>query len=337
MGWIRDALARRPRAGTSPSPPRAPLPGPPPVPDGPAPAAEMQAFRGYEPADLEIFERFRPEPAPPEPGFVVDFLNVRTRISSLWEAARHLDGQRTGLPVPCDHHAEAIEWIGLLRAAAEARDAYVAMELGAGFGPWLVAGAAAARHRGITEIRLCGVEADPDHYASLRRHLADNGLDPDAHALHNAAVGAVAGTARWPKASDPVNDWGMRPARDDDAADAGYLGGRLDRFVDVQILAAADLLRAEPRWDLVHVDVQGWEAEVLAACGPELDARAHRLVVGTHSRKLDGDVLALLHGRGWMLENEKPTRFTHDPAAPTLESMASMDGTQVWRNPRLDR
>ena len=81
----------------------------------------------------------------------------------------------------------------------------------------------------------------------------------------------------------------------------------------------------------------GREHEVLAATGAELDARVRCLVVATRSCKLDGDVLALLHGRCWVLENEKPTRFRYDAAAPTLESMAEMDGTQVWRNPRLDR
>ena len=39
-------------------------------------ACESQAYRGYEPEELAIFDRSRPAPRPPEPGFVTDFLNV---------------------------------------------------------------------------------------------------------------------------------------------------------------------------------------------------------------------------------------------------------------------
>jgi hypothetical protein len=39
---------------------------------------------------------------------------------------------------------------------------------------------------------------------------------------------------------------------------------------------------------------------------------------------------------GWVLENEKPAIFTFQPGAPSLEAMTRIDGTQVWRNPRLD-
>ena len=46
-------------------------------------------------------------------------------------------------------------------------------------------------------------------------------------------------------------------------------------------------------------------------------------------------MLALFHSLGWVLENEKPTRFVYRPCAPTVENMAVLDGVQVWRNPRL--
>jgi hypothetical protein len=57
------------------------------------------------------------------------------------------------------------------------------------------------------------------------------------------------------------------------------------------------------------------------------------LVVGTHSRKLDGDLLALMYQAGWDLEHEKPVGFTHNKRLQTLERMTSTDGVQVWRNP----
>jgi hypothetical protein len=38
---------------------------------------------------------------------------------------------------------------------------------------------------------------------------------------------------------------------------------------------------------------------------------------------------------GWVLEHEKPAKFNFAPNPLTLEAMTTVDGTQVWRNPRL--
>lgn len=300
---------------------------------------ESQAYRGYEPAELAIFDRFRPVPRPPEPGFVTDFLNVRTDVSALCEEMRpYLGGQRLDVPIPGDYRAETIEWLGLLRSVADARDArreFVAMELGAGIGPWLVSGAAAARHLGIEQVRLYGVEADAVHFTLMREHFCNNGLAPDAHTLLNAAVGARPGTAHWPKVPNPVNEWATRPARENNALDLEYDGCRLAHSVEIPVLSVVELVEREPRWDLVHLDLQGWEAEVCDEAIDVMDQRVHRLVVSLHSRRLEGEVLALFYSRGWMLENEKPTRFVYQPAAPTMENMTVLDGIQVWRNPRI--
>jgi len=298
------------------------------------PPSWLQIYRGYEPSELEIFNRFKPAHRPTEPGFIVDFLNVRTRVSSLWEGVRELDGQRLGVPIPADYHAETIEWLGLLRSAVEARNEYVAMEWGAGFGPWLVAGAAAARLLGIEKLRLCGVEADADHFASMQQHFADNDLDPAAHTLLHAGVGPSPGFADWPVVPDPANDWGLRPVRA--TADTDYLNGRTYKSAKVPMFGATELIERELRWDLVHIDVQGWEGDVCAAAIDAMDKRVHRLIIGTHSRKLDGDLMALFYSHGWIPENEKPSRISCHGRARTLEGLTVADGTQVWRNPRLD-
>jgi len=268
---------------------------------------------------------------------VTDFLGGRTRTSSLWDQVRHLDGQVMGLPIPADFF-ETVEWIGLLKSVLTARGSYVAMELGAGYGPWIVAGANAARLRAIKDIRLCGVEADPGRFDLMRQHLMDNGLDPNRHSLHRAGVGVNAGHARWPRIFDPANAAGARPIRQDsgraDVGDTAYMAGLQD-FVDIQILPFGDLLAEQPLWDLVHIDVQGWEYDLCRAYIDTLTQRARWVIIGTHSRKLDGDLLDLFHRAEWHLEHEKPTMFTFDPARKSLESMATIDGAQVWRNPKL--
>ncbi len=59
------------------------------------------------------------------------------------------------------------------------------------------------------------------------------------------------------------------------------------------------------------------------------------MIVGTHSRKIDGDLIDLMWRQGWVLEEEMPARFNFLGFLPTLEGMTYSDGTQVWRNPQL--
>ncbi len=291
----------------------------------------LQLFAGYTEADIEIFQQFANPAAKPEPGFLVDFLGTRTRTSSLWKQARELDGQHLGIPVPGDFHAETVEWVGLLKAVRSAKSQYIAMELGAGFGPWIIAGAVAARLRGISNIRLYAVEADSQHYKSLCQHFRDNGFEPDEHRLFEAAVGVAGGAAEWPVMDEAsaIEDWGCRPIH----ARTDYRGCQFQKTRAVKVIGMADLLVKEPYWDLIHIDVQGDEVEICRSAISELNARVRWLIAGTHSRKLDGDLLDLMFRAGWVLEHEKPARFAFQPYAASLEAMTTCDGTQVWRNP----
>lgn len=304
----------------------------------PKPAAAppaSQTYRGYSDADLQAFDRFAGCTFPPRPGYVTDFLGVHTRATFLdGLVAPH--GVVQGLPIPDDGvHAETVEWIGLLKSVLAARGRYVCMELGAGWGPWIVAGACAAQRLGISDIRLTGVEADPGHFAFMQDHLRDNGLDPAAHNLIQAAVGAEAGRARWPCVANPAADWGSRPMAMAEAGDSDHLGRQFNEWLEVEVRSFADLLRTQPAWDLVHIDIQGWEADLCQAAAGLLDERVRWMVVATHDPKLHGTVMEQLHGQGWELENEKPPRLSWQSGARSLQAMVTMDGTQVWRNPAL--
>ncbi|WP_181181054.1 FkbM family methyltransferase [Mesorhizobium sp. B2-4-3] len=297
-----------------------------------------EVFAGYSAKDIRVFDLFKNVRPESKPGFVTDFLGTRTRTTSLWNNARQFDGHVFGLPVPHDLF-EAIEWIGLLKAVVSAGSSFAMMELRAGWGPWLAAGAVACKHLGIEDVHLLGVEADPGRFELMRQHFIDNGLDPEAHCLLRAAVGTEAGHARWPRISDAANSGGGRPVRDKDGEvnqdDADYIPHAVHDYIDVEIVPLRDLLARRAVWDLIHIDVQGWEADLVAGSVEELGERAKWLVIGTHSRQLDGRLIATLHRAGWVLENEKPTRFTFDRDKGSLELMAEVDGTQIWRNPRF--
>jgi FkbM family methyltransferase len=300
---------------------------------------DLRVYAGFKRADLAVLEEFDGADPVPSPGFVTDFIGSRSRISSLWDGVQHLDGLVLPKPIPSDYHAETIEWLGVLKSVIAARRRFAAMEIGAGMGPWLVVSATAARLRGIRDIRLTGVEADPGRFQLMVQHLRDNGIDPDAQTLIEGAVGVASGVAKWPRISSPRNVAGARPVRQGVAGqelnqdDLRYLDGMMSELVEVNVVSFESLLRKQQFWDLVHIDVQGGEYDLCRACLALLAERVRYLIIGTHSRKLDGDLLDLMWRGGWILEHEKPTRFEFCAGVSSLERMGTHDGTQIWRNP----
>jgi hypothetical protein len=128
--------------------------------------------------------------------------------------------------------------------------------------------------------------------------------------------------------------WGARPIREGSADDVDYLSGRVDQFVTVKVLESKQLVLKEATWDMIHMDVQGWEGEICRSCIDALSERARWVVIGVHSRIQESELLRIFHEAGWILEHEKPTQFRYRPSQVNFEAMVTADGTQVWRNPR---
>jgi FkbM family methyltransferase len=281
----------------------------------------------------DLLRRHAAPSASPQAGFITDVIGVRHRTSTVWPAARIYDGQKLGLPIPDDFHAEAIEWVGMLKAVEAAGPGFTMLELGAGYGMWSVASGVAARNQGLAPIKLYAVEGDAAHCALMRTHFCDNGFGLDERVLLNAAVGVRSGMDRWPVPKHD-HEFGGRPLGENTI---DYTGRAVVQTRDVRLIALADILDYEPFWDFLHCDIQGGEFDVLSSCVQLLNERVHWMVIGTHSRKLDGDLIDMLWRAGWNLEDEQPTRFTFRYLGHSLEEMNAVDGTQIWRNPRLDR
>ncbi|HQU42516.1 MAG TPA: hypothetical protein PK867_06870 [Pirellulales bacterium] len=274
----------------------------------------------------------------PEPCYVIDFLGTRTRA----EYVRGLHGGTVeAYPLPANFHATALEWAGALAAVHEAADELCVVELGAGWAPWLVATARAARLRGINHVRLTGVEGSKKHCEYMSSHFRDNGLDPAEHTLLHGVVGPRDGTAEFPVLADPSLDWGT-PAIF--AAPDGGVARRLRRWA-----ATAFGRRAGPRAaterlpcysigtvlkpfrviDLLHIDIQGHEHVVMAAARLVLQQKVKRTVVGTHGRAIEQQLLDMMSADGWLLEAEETCLFRQSNGGVHLVR----DGCQVWKNP----
>ena len=285
-----------------------------------------------------LLANFRSYDGPGQSGFYTDFLGVRTRTRYVPGTEQYDNQVLVFSTADRPLLFETAEWEGTLRSVLEARGGFVAIELGAGWGPWLVSSHAAARQRGIHNIKLAGVEASEEHFSYLVQHLCDNGIDPEQHFLFKGVVGKTDGFAYFPRLHDAQKDWGAQAV----IAEGGSAESTLADFVDyrgvtfeqmdrVPCIALTTLLQRYDRIDLVHCDIQDSEGEVLPSAMDELARRVRRVVVGTHSRKSEGALLEAFVAGGWILEADKSCRYVFH----TDRIVLLQDGIQVWANPRL--
>jgi FkbM family methyltransferase len=261
----------------------------------------------------EIFSRFRRWSGVVPAGFEVDFLGSKCR-TSYFRMMKAQPNDRHEAPEYPPVDEEYFEWIDLLEAAAWAKDRFVMMELGAGFGRWTARGAAAAKQLGLA-YSFVAVEAEPTHFQWLEESLCENGVEPENFRLVNAAVTAKDGSIGF-HVGDPFNNYGKS------------IGGP----TEVPAVSLTTLLEPFERVDLVDLDVEGAELEILAAARGPLNRKVRRVHVETHSDRLHQKIENLLGKLGW-----RPLFvFGGDAADQTPWGRINFQGgVQGWINPKL--
>lgn len=250
------------------------------------------------------FSGFAPCAATGETGFFFDFLGTKTRIEYLPESCHWLSGKVFSFPQPGAtilHEYE--EWQGAMAAVKEANDSFVCVELGAGWGPWLVSSAFAAKHLGISDILLIGVDADLKNMEFIKTHFSDNGLDVGRHRFLHAAI----------------DERDARPS--------------LWKPGSVAKMSLTTLLQDLPIVDLIHCDIQFAESKAFAAGIKKVTDRVRRVVIGTHSRKIEDELIEIFRAWYWFLEYETACKYRIEKGRPYLNT----DGVQVWRNTRIPK
>ena len=137
---------------------------------------------------------------------------------------------------------------------------FVAVEAGAGWGPWLAMAGVVCRSRGAERIGLIGLEASPERFALMRRHLEFNQLDQHhgvAVDLFEGAVWSHDGAIHFPESA--VEDMGA--AAGSDSTDIDYRGQAVATR-QVPCTRLQTLVGEGQKVDFLHIDVQGAEGEV---------------------------------------------------------------------------
>lgn len=313
---------------------------------------------------LEIFDGFRRTPVQDTADVHINFMGSRTRheferslgeneavAGAIPDAVRAalMSSGRSALYMPCGTlplvpSEDLFEWIDILEAIDACEGRFAMVELGAGYGRWLVnAAQALRRHRtkSGTPFWLCGVEPHPQRAAWMTRHFVDNGLDPADHSL--LACGVSDGRRLlMASGTDPALTYGQKtmlladsvalpdetrvvriPDPHGSAMDFDLVGGlTLPEIIGDRVI------------DLLDVDVQGVELIALAPFIDVIAAQVRRVHVGTHSQEIEDGLADLFRRAGFVLNRRYDGgRVNATPFGP----LHCVDGIQSWTNPRLGR
>jgi FkbM family methyltransferase len=285
-----------------------------------------------------VLNQFEPWSGTVPAGYFTYFLGNLTR-AYYWdfspELKREYDHERVESFTGPKIDDNIFDWLALLEAVTAARDEFVMIALGAGWGRWLVAAALAARQRPGLRCRLVGVEAEPTHFKWMHEHFRDNGLDPAEHTLLEAAAAATTGSA-WFYVGKPSAWYGQSLIHDEqldsneanaDLVDYNSERARRVKTVDIEAVTAG-----YSRVDYLHMDIQGAELEFLASKPAILHKKVKCVLIGTHSLEIECGLRKLFNDLHWQCVYDIPLngQVVIDGTSLTLG-----DGVQVWINPAL--
>lgn len=285
--------------------------------------------------DAELLKRHAPsEPLVVAQGCFTNWLGLKTD-ASMFASRNDIEGRVfPDLPLGGDGvYGGYPEYASLLTAieAKSERNSFNAVELGAGWGPWISAIGLVCMRLGFKNIRLRGVEADPGKCVLMREHLLRNGLaNLDCSVIQGAAWSEDT-TLKFPKINSKLDHGG---AVSEGGEEVDYRGQHAE-YVEVAAYSIKSICEGLDVVDYMHWDIQGAEIEVARAAIEFLNERSRFLFIGTHSRPIEGALLELFFKHGWEVLYQQPCHFVWDLTKPTITGMVHTDGELFLRNPSL--
>jgi FkbM family methyltransferase len=230
---------------------------------------------------------------------------------------------------------EIFEYISFLNSICEAKNNFTMIELGAGYGRWLVSAAKATEQIENLTFFLIGVEAEPSHFQMMQEHFKNNGIDPEKHILMEAAVSDHDGRVFF-RTGSPHECWGQSIADPVKWWNKPFFRARrnTEKFEvkSVRSVSLKTILNRLQIVDLIDMDVQGEEYKVLKHSTSEIDKKVKRIHIGTHGRDIEKDIRSLFVNIDWNCEYDFSGNSTSDTP---FGKVSFQDGVQVWKNKKL--
>lgn len=212
---------------------------------------------------------------------------------------------------------EYFEWIDLLEAVVSASNQFTMIELGAGFGRWLVNAAAALGLVKGPSYLLIGVEAEPTHFKWMQKHIQDNTIKETDCKLINAAVSDTDGFVKF-YVGKPSECYGQHIVHSHARSLLHRILKRikpvaLKKILDLKTRAPATeleikevrslslntLLQPLTFIDLMDLDVGGSELVILESAEGQLNEKVKRIHIETHSTGIESGLRRLFKRLGW--------------------------------------
>jgi len=260
------------------------------------------------------------------PAYATNFLGVKISPRFFPDVLAAMAGTVGPIPIPANWHADIAEWAAALRAVDLASERFRVVELGCGWGCWLNNTGVAARNRGLS-VEMIGVEGDSEHVAYAHEAMSANGFSASEYRIIHGVAAPERGEALFPVVENAGASWGSEPelhatpAQIKEASASGH-------YQQLDALPLHEIVGREPV-DLLHIDIQGGEADLIESSLDSLKKFVRYIVIGTHSRQIEGRIMEALLAEGWRLEMERPAIIRLIDGIPQI----SVDGVQGWRNP----
>jgi len=277
----------------------------------------------------EIFKQFQLWRGKVSAGYVTDFVGAMLRSDFVEETVSRDEECFLSSQYPA-FDEEYFEWIDCLESVVAAQDRFVMIELGAGYGRWLVRAASALRRIKEVPFYLIGVEGEPTHFEWMKLHFRNNHLDPHDHHLIHAAVSETEGVT-WFYTGDPAEWYGQAIAYPSFPPEDKLIARQDVNTQEIRTITLDSILDPLESVDLIDFDIQGAEGIVLAGAR-QLDAKVKKVHIGTHGEAIEASLRQTFFKLGW--------RNVHDYACGCEDEtpygkIHFHDGVQTWINPAL--
>ncbi len=301
-------------------------------------------------------------------GFTVDFLGTLTSKEFLvWGYhPAYVDGGQLSLQRPRledgengEFWFEVVDWV---LSVKEAREKFVMITLGALFGYQLVGCSRALRLLNPLPSKLVAVEPIPENVQWTKRHMRDNGIDPDDHWVIQAVVSDCNDPVFFPVGSPGLgaqnciasNEATARQQYVDELIGGGNAEAALSNLImnnttglqkdiikgagssgEIKLVSAvtlADILGPLDRVDLLEADIQQSEIIVFPPFRHLLKKKVHRIHLGTHGQDVHHSLHRMFVDDGWDVV------FSYEPESrheTELGSFITNDGILSVRNPAV--
>jgi hypothetical protein len=334
----------------------------------------------------EVFEGLKPWSGYVPPRFIADFLGVLIDIEfhSMWFTEPGLNpaaydpdfnpdkfgGSHHETTLPKIFGATApeaevwFETVDWLTSAREARDRYVMISLGANYGAQLVAAYRALQAINPMPYKLVAVEPVPGNLDWIKRHMQNNGIDPNEQWIIPLAISdaieplffpvGAAGfganncyatnepAARTQYARELIGRGGAATAEalrnllvnNTTGLKKDLLPGH-NVMAEIKLVSSItlnELLGPFELVDLLESDIQQSEILVFPPFMELLRRKVRRIHIGTHGEDVHAALHNLFADNGWEIIFSYKPNAKHESALGTFETN---DGVLTVRNPDL--